>query len=249
MILTALVFFVIAVFYASVGLGGGSSYLAILSLAGVPYAVFPSIALCCNLVVTMQGTIQYMRKGLVRLRILLPWCLSSIPLAFLGGRITVSENTFAGLLPLVLSLAGIALLIPTRAAAVEARTRSTAWAGGLVLGGSLGLLAGIVGIGGGIFLSPVMNLLRWAEPRQIAATACIFIFLNSLAGLAGQLSKSALSLAELKPYALLPLVVLVGGLLGNHFGAQVMSQALVRRLTGILVLVVAARMWLHYAGR
>jgi uncharacterized membrane protein YfcA len=241
MLLGAL-FTLVAIFYASVGFGGGSSYLALLVLWGLPYAMIPVIALVCNILVVSGNSLHYARAGYIHWRLLLPPMIASIPMAYLGGRLDVDRNLFVIILFVTLLLTGIRLLIKHRQYDDELASYNGMPVGvGLAVGAVLGLLAGIVGIGGGIFLAPILYSLRAAAPKVIAATASLFILVNSMAGLLGQLHKQGIADA-LWDYWYLPVVVLVGGQIGNLLTIKFMPARIVALLTSLLVLFVAGRL-------
>jgi uncharacterized protein len=250
-ILLAIAFFVAAVLYASVGFGGGSTYTALLVFAGVDFRVLPVVALVCNIVVVTGGSIRFARAGLVPWRRVMPLIAVSVPLAFLGGLTPVRETVFLALLGTSLLFAGLLLVIQgheTGAGAQNARAPRPLIDG--ALGGAVGFLSGLVGIGGGIFLSPIQHLMRWAGPRQIAATASVFILANSVAGLAGQLTKlGTTGLAGLGAWWPLFAAVLIGGQIGSHAGITLFSEPLVRRATGILIVAIAIQLlWKTLSG-
>lgn len=248
MIFLVVAFFLTALLYASVGFGGGSTYIALLVLAGVSAQLVPVVAPMCNIVVVTGGTIRFARAGLVPWRRVLPLVIVSAPLAYLGGLTPIKQATFIALLGTSLFVAGL-LLVFQRTRAAEA-TRNTTTVGDAALGGAVGYLSGLVGIGGGIFLSPLQHLMRWASPRQIAATASVFILVNSLAGLAGQLTKLGTSgVASLVDFWPLLLAVLVGGQIGSHAGIRLFSEPAVRRATGVLILYVSGQLlWKTFSG-
>ena len=245
-------FFVTALLYASVGFAGGSTYNALLVLAGVDHAVFPVIALACNLIVATGGSIRFARAGLVPWARLWPLLALSVPAALVGGSLSVSKPVFVALLGGSLLVAGALLLVQQTPRETEGRPERFRLLGPLVAA-PLGLLAGIVGIGGGIFLAPVLHLIGWDKTRRIAASASIFILANSLAGLAGQLGKlSGGGSAALQPvlaYWPLALTVLVGGQIGSRAGVTLLAPVWLRRMTALLILYVALRLlWQTFAG-
>jgi uncharacterized membrane protein YfcA len=241
-------FFLTALLYASVGFGGGSTYIALLVLAGVSAQLVPVVAPLCNIVVVTGGTIRFARAGLVPWRRVLPLVIVSAPLAYLGGFTPIKQATFIAILGASLFVAGLLLLFQ-RTWAAEA-TRKTTTVGEAALGGAVGYLSGLVGIGGGIFLSPLQHLMRWAPPRQIAATASVFILVNSVAGLAGQLTKlGTKGLASLANFWPLLVAVLLGGQIGTHAGIKLFSEPAVRRATGVLILYVSGQLlWKTFNG-
>lgn len=240
-----LLFFIVALFYASVGFGGGSSYLALLVLWELPYAAIPVIALICNIVVVAGNSFHYVRAGHLNWRLSLPLVAASIPLSYIGGRLAIEKETFVIILFASLAITGLRLLINYRrydddSSAYQAMP---VWLSAL-LGSALGFLAGITGIGGGIFLAPILYNLRAGSPKQIAATTSLFILLNSIAGLFGQLHKNALIETTLE-YWYLPVLALLGGQIGNLMMLKFIPARIVALLTALLVLFVAERLGLH----
>ncbi len=237
-------FFVVAIFYASVGFGGGSSYLALLVLWEVPYVVIPAIALICNITVVSGNSFHYVRAGYLKWRLLLPPTLISLPFAYLGGRIVIEKEMFLILLTAALVVAGLRLLVNYRLyEETEVSYKDIPIWLGSIIGAILGFVSGVVGIGGGIFLAPILYNLRAGSPKQIATTASIFILMNSIAGLMGQLQKSEI-VDSLPLYWYLPLCVLIGGQLGNFLTIKYISARMVALLTAVLVLFVAGRLGL-----
>lgn len=247
MYLTALLFVAVAFLYAAVGFGGGSTYTAILIEAGLHWELVPLVSLVCNLVVVSGGVYHFAKSGHLDLRMAAPLVATSVPAAFVGGYIRLDESSFLQILSIALFVAGLLMLINWQWSAERDFRPRSAIPVSLGLGLLLGGLAGITGIGGGIYLAPVLHLTRFAQAKKVAATCSLFILVNSLAGLAGQLAKLGQVGVELldSSYLLLPLSVLLGGQLGSRIGATRLDAALIRRLTGLLILVVAIRLlWL-----
>lgn len=241
----ALLFLVTAALYAAVGFGGGSTYNALLVLAGTDYRLLPSVALLCNLIVVTGGVVHYRRSGDLSWRFALPFVASSVPMAWLGGRLPIEESTFISLLGVSLFAAGVAMwLQPPEPSSRDAASSQVSWLVGLPLGGAIGFVSGMVGVGGGIFLAPVLHLLRLAEPKRIAATASAFIMVNSIAGLVGQTMKQGTTthLDGLSDYVWLFVAVLVGGQVGSRLSTRALSGRVVKRLTAVLVLYVSGRL-------
>lgn len=238
-------FFLIAVIYASAGFGGGSSYLAVLTLFSIPMATLRPVALLCNLVVVVGNLWIFHRNGFLRWRKSSLVVLAGLPFSFLGGYWKLSERGFFVLLGFSLLAAGLAMLLQPKQEVLESGAhRRLAPTGDVALGGGLGLLAGLTGIGGGIFLSPVLQLLRWDTPKTIAATASLFIFCQSTAGLAGQLTRQAtINWTFVWP---LLLAVWAGGQVGARWSAIRLSQILVRNLTAALVLYAGVNILWQY---
>lgn len=239
-------FFAVACLYAMAGFGGGSTYIALLAVSGLPLTVVPVMALVCNLVVSSQGSVLLLRRGHAQWKVLTPLLLGSIPCAFLGGAWRLPEIAFILLLSLGLTLAGLAMLMQSFGFA--GRPAKEAKPPPLALGATgavLGLLAGVTGIGGGIYLAPVMHLLGWGRAHSVAACTSLFIALNSLAGLFGHLSKG-FGIVDVVPVWFLlacPFAALVGGRLGSSFLVDKLPHRKVHLLTAGLVLFVAIRLW------
>lgn len=239
-----------ALLYASVGFGGGSTYNALLVLADTDYRLLPSIALLCNLIVVTGGTIRFATAGQVPWRLLGPILLLAAPCAWAGGRLPVDKPLFVALLGAALLLAGLLMLVQRPPMQEGARPNRLAWIG-IPIGMGVGFFSGIVGIGGGIFLAPVLHLLRWASARQIAASASVFILVNSLAGLAGQLMKqdAATTPEAIAGYWPLFLAVLIGGQVGSQAGVRILPDKVIRMGTSALILYVAAQvLWQRLSG-
>ncbi len=232
-----------------VGFGGGSSYIALLILFNVPYVLVPIIGLICNIVVSLKSANSFIKAGHFRTHLLIPFAVTSIPVAFFAGSLNIPRFTFILLLAIALTLAGGTLFFSPQYNTDKQKTISTkkAWFLGIPLGACIGGLAGIVGIGGGIFLSPVLNIIRWGTPKQIACISSVIIVLNSIAGLTGQLTKGA-GLNYRLSYLALPIIVLIGGSIGSYFGAQKFPAIWIVRITGILVLYVSFHLWYKILG-
>lgn len=249
MALLIFAFFMTALLYASVGFGGGSTYNALLVLSGSDYRILPAIALICNIIVVAGGVWRFGAAGQIHLKRLAPFVIVSVPLAWLGGRLAISETLFVALLGLSLLGAGLRMLTPANATDAAGAARERVWLSAGI-GGALGFLSGLVGIGGGIFLAPVLYMMRWGSARAIAGAASFFILVNSISGLAGQMTKlGGMQMVErFADYWPLFPAVLIGGQIGSRLGATGLSESLLRRGTAILVLYVAARLIIRWYG-
>lgn len=236
----AVLFFAAAAIYSMAGFGGGSTYIAVLTLSGFAHDRIPVVALVCNIVVVTGGAYHFVRAGHFNWSRFWPFAIASVPLAFVGGRMPLTRETFLLLLGLSLLAAGVLLVWPVGNERVGADVRPPHRGWSLGIGGGLGLLSGMVGIGGGIFLAPLLLLLRWALPKQVASFSAVFILLNSISGLAGQLLKNSAALSDVQ-WLWLAFAVFLGGQLGSRLGANRVSQARVRQVTGVIVLAAAWR--------
>ena len=244
MIILSFLFFLTATLYSSVGFGGGSTYLALLLIWDIPYLIFPVIALFCNIIVVSGNCFNYIKAGNVNFKILTPYLVSSVPLAFIGGSLSINKSFFEILLFVVLTLAGILLLLKFKSFDEKIEIyKKIPKIISLLIGGSIGFISGIVGIGGGIFLSPILLLFRVDRAKNIATAASLFILINSISGLAGQLTKSSV-INEVYNYWPLFLLVLLGGQLGNFLNLKIFPARLLALVTAGLVIFVAIRMGL-----
>ena len=242
MIILSIFFLVTALFYSSVGFGGGSTYLALLLLWGIPYTIFPLIALACNIIVVSGNSFNYIRAGNFNFKLLLPYLFGSIPFAFIGGSIQIEKELFEIILFIVLGVAGILLLFNFKSYGNNTSSYKTLPIYfSFIIGIVLGLVSGIVGIGGGIFLGPILYLFRAANPKYITTTVSLFILINSIFGTIGQLTKDQ-NLIEIKEYFYLLLVVFIGGQIGNFLNLKLFSTKILALITSILVIFVAIRM-------
>ena len=242
MIILPIFFFITAILYSSVGFGGGSTYLALLLIWDTPYYVFPVIALFCNIIVVTGNSVNYIRAGNHNLKLLLPFLIGSIPFAYIGGTLIINKEIFEILLFLVLSVAGSLLLMNNKAYENKDITvKKLNIFISVIIGSLLGLISGIVGIGGGIFLSPILFLLKADKPKNIITTASLFILVNSISGIFGQFTKDNI-INEFVIYWPLFLSVFIGGLIGNYLNLKIFSNRVLALVTSFLVIFVAARM-------
>jgi hypothetical protein len=248
-LLLVLFFFLTAALYASVGFGGGSTYNALLVLYGADYRILPAIALLCNIIVVTGGAFAFWRGGNLDLKRLLPFMITSVPAAWAGGRIPISETLFIGALGFSLLAAGLHLALDRRRdvdADVKPAPAALAWG----VGAGIGFLSGLVGIGGGIFLAPVLYLIHWGKPKEVAGACSVFILVNSLSGLTGQVMKlgDMNALAMLGDYWMLFPAVLIGGQIGSRLANVGLSNLMIKRLTAVLILYVSVRLLLRWHG-
>ena len=244
--LLAILFLVAAILYSSVGFGGGSTYLALLLIWGIPYFIFPVIALSCNILVVSGNCFNYIRAGNLNLRLLIPYLIGSIPLAYIGGSLPIEKRLFEILLFLVLALAGALLLFNFKSYDdKEESYRKISSLISILIGMVLGFISGVIGIGGGVFLSPILFLIKAGRPKHIVTTASLFILINSISGIIGHLTKNAV-LAEVLNYWYLLAAVLIGGQIGNFLNLKIFPTRFLALVTGILVLFVAVRMGIRF---
>jgi hypothetical protein len=246
MTLLSILFLATAILYSSVGFGGGSTYLALLLIWEIPYVILPVIALSCNIIVVFGNSFNYIRAGNINLKLLIPYLVGSIPLAFIGGSLSIEKFFFEILLLITLSIAGTLLLINFKSYDEKLLTyRKIPIFISVIIGMILGFVSGVVGIGGGVFLSPILFLLRVGKPKHIVTTASLFILINSISGIIGHLTKNIV-LIEIKSYWYLLVVVLIGGQIGNYLNLKILPSRILVFVTGCLVIFVAARMGFRF---
>jgi uncharacterized membrane protein YfcA len=226
--------FIVAFLYASVGHGGASGYLALMVLFSVAPEVMKPTALLLNLFVSLTAFIQFYRGKHFVWKVFLPLALASVPMAFVGGLITIDATIYKKILGLLLLVSVVRLLIPSKLNITE--LKASHFYGALLMGGVIGLLSGMIGIGGGIILSPLLLLFKWTDQKQTAAISALFIFVNSASGLMGQLTNGIQFSADMYGYVG---VAFVGGIGGAYFGAMKFKQTMMQKILAI-VLVVAA---------
>ena len=243
-------FLITAFLYASVGFGGGSTYNALLILYNVDYLLIPKIALTCNLIVVIGGTIRYQLNNLIPWKKVLALIIFSAPFAWIGGRLPIDKELFLIILGISLLISGVLLLI--RKEEIENFSKSVNSKIGIflysIMSVLIGLISGLVGIGGGIFLSPILHLTKTIPSMNIAAISSVFIFVNSIAGLSGQFMKNNNTnlINEFVGYYWLFFAVLIGGSIGTYLGIKTFHPKIVRRLTAILVIYVSLRILLGF---
>ena len=242
MIILTIFFFITAIFYSSIGFGGGSTYLALMLIWDIPYYIFPIIALICNIIVVTGNSINFLRTKNVNINLLTPYLIGSVPFAFFGASISIDKDLFEILLFFILLIAGIFLLFESKSFNKnQIVIRQVSKVISIFIGSVIGFISGLVGIGGGIFLSPILFILKAGYPKHVTSTASIFILINSIFGVAGQLTKDIV-LYKFLDYWPLFLVVLIGGQIGSFLNIKLLSNKTLALLTSLLVIFVATRM-------
>ena len=242
MIILTIFFFITAILYSSIGFGGGSTYLALLLIWDVPYYIFPILALICNIIVVSGNSINFLKSQNTNFNLLYPYLIGSIPLAFIGASISIDKNLFEILLFFILISAGVFLLIESKSFNKDQIViRQVSKVISIFIGSIIGFISGLVGIGGGIFLSPILFLLKAGNPKHITSTASLFILVNSIFGIGGQLTKDIV-FNEFLNYWPLFIAVLIGGQIGSFLNIKFLSNKILALLTACLVIFVAIRM-------
>lgn len=231
----------IALLYASVGFGGATGYLAIMSFLGMEPKIMASTALLLNIFIASMSFVTYFHAGYLRRDLLLPFLITSIPAAFIGGSFDLNSHTYTVLLYSVLTFVAIRLLIFSNRQEENQPLRPAPLWLALLIGFAIGILSGMVGIGGGIFLSPIILYARWGDSKQAATVAAAFIVLNSISGVLGRLISGTLIL-NLFGLSLLPFGIM-GGLMGSWLGAQRISNLNLRRVLGVVMSLATTNFW------
>ncbi len=228
----------VAFLYSSVGHGGASGYLAVMAIMGISPSLMKSSALIMNLAVSLFSFYGFYRAGFFKWKLFWLFAIASIPMAYLGGTMTLSDSIYKKILAVCILISIARLLYQFRNEETENREIPT-WAG-LTMGGVIGLLSGMIGIGGGIILSPVMLLMKWAKLKETAAVSALFIFVNSLSGLYGQIMKGGFQIPENLQWAIL--ATILGGLLGSYFGSQKFNLPTLRYLLALGLVIASAKL-------
>lgn len=229
--------FVLAFLYSSVGHGGASGYLAVLVLFNAAPETMKTSALMLNVFVSLISFTMYARSGYFKWRLFLPFAIASVPAAFIGASIQLDESIYKKIL-------GVCLLFPILRLSgfIGKETdelKPYKWSYGLFIGAIIGLLSGMIGIGGGIILSPIILLLHWAKMKETAAVSALFIFVNSIAGLAGHFYKGI----SLEPHIFILLAVaIVGGLAGSYLGARMFQNKLLSYILAFVLLIASVKL-------
>ena len=248
MIILTIFFFITAIFYSSIGFGGGSTYLALMLIWDVPFYIFPIIALICNIIVVTGNSINFLRTKSINLNLIIPYLIGSVPFAFFGASISIDKNLFEILLFFILLIAGIFLLFESKSFNKDLiKIKQIPKFLSIIIGIIIGFISGLVGIGGGIFLSPILFLLKAGYPKHITSTASLFILVNSIFGVAGQLTKDIV-LNEFLNYWPLFVAVLIGGQIGSFLNIKFLSNKVLALMTSFLVIFVAIRMGARLIG-
>ena len=241
MFILTIFFFITAILYSSIGFGGGSTYLALMIIWDIPFYIFPIIALICNIIVVSGNSINFIRTKNINLNLLTPYLIGSVPFTFFGASISIEKNLFEILLFFILLIAGFFLLLESKSFNKDQITiRQISKIFSIIIGSTIGFVSGLVGIGGGIFLSPILFLLKAGYPKHITSTASLFILINSVFGVAGQLTKDMV-LNEFLNYWPFFIAVLIGGQIGSFLNIKFLSNKVLALMTSFLVIFVAIR--------
>jgi uncharacterized membrane protein YfcA len=232
-----LLLFIVAFLYSSVGHGGASGYLALMAIYAISPEVMKPTALMLNLFVSLTSFIQFYRGKHFKWDIFLPLALASIPMAFAGGLITMDADFYKKILGLLLLIPVVRFLFFKNITAEEIKKNSI-WLS-ILIGSIIGFLSGLIGIGGGIILSPILLLLKWTDQKQTAAISALFIFVNSFSGLAGHMTKGLNFSPDMISYVA---IAFAGGLCGSYFGSLKFNQNILKNTLAIVLLVAGIKL-------
>ena len=229
--------FLVAFLYASVGHGGASGYLALMAIFSFTPDVMKPTALLLNLFVSLTSFIQFYRGKHFSWKIFLPFAIASVPMAFVGGLISIDSFVYKKMLGLLLLIPIIRFLFFNSVAVEDIKKSNTVLS--LIIGAGIGLLSGTIGIGGGIILTPVLLLLKWTDMKVAAGISALFIFVNSIAGLAGQLTKGIQFSADMYAYVA---IAFAGGVCGAYFGSLKFNQTILKYLLAVVLMLAAYKL-------
>jgi uncharacterized membrane protein YfcA len=229
--------FLVAFLYASVGHGGASGYLALMAIFSITPDVMKTTALLLNLFVSLTSFIQFYRGKHFSWKIFLPFAIASVPMAFVGGLITLDTFVYKKILGILLLIPIARFLFFGNISAEDLKKSNTILS--LLIGAAIGFLSGLIGIGGGIILSPVLLLLKWTDMKRAAAISALFIFVNSVSGLAGQLTKGIHFNPDMYAYVA---IAFIGGICGAYFGSMRFKQSILKYLLAVVLMVAAYKL-------
>ena len=236
-ILFYILLFFVAFLYASVGHGGASGYLALMAIFSIAPDVMKPTALLLNLFVSLTSFIQFFRGKHFKWNIFLPFAIASVPMAFVGGLITIDTGLYKKVLGLLLLVPIIRFLFFSNISVKDLKKPNIILS--ILIGAAIGFLSGMIGFGGGILLSPVLLLLKWADMKQAAAISALFIFVNSLSGLGGQLTKGIHFSPDMYAYVA---VAFTGGICGAYFGSLRFKQSILKYMLAMVLMIAAYKL-------
>jgi uncharacterized membrane protein YfcA len=238
-------FFLVAILYSSVGFGGGSSYLAVLAVTGIAYTQIRSTALLCNIIVVSGNVYLYIIRKEFNWKKVVPLTLFSVPFAFIGGFLKINQTLFFVLLGVTLLFAAVTMWISKNITASKENSNQMSTIKNVSYGGIIGFVSGMVGIGGGIFLAPLLHVSKWDSPKKIAATASFFILVNSIAGLIGHYTNPDFSI-DWSLTTVLLVTVFIGGQIGSRMSTKLLSELQLKKATAILIAFVGVKILWSY---
>ena len=236
-ILFYILLFLVAFLYSSVGHGGASGYLALMAIFSITPEVMKPTALLLNLFVSLTSFIQFYRGKHFNWKVFLQFAITSVPMAYLGGRMALTDDIYKKILGILLLIPIIRFLFFANIKVEELKKPNFYLS--LIIGAAIGFLSGLIGIGGGIILSPVLLLLKWSDMKQTAAISALFIFVNSLSGLAGQLQKGINFSTDMYGYVA---VAFVGGICGAYFGSLKLKSNVLQQLLAIVLIIASYKL-------
>ena len=241
-----LLFFTIAILYASAGFGGGSSYLAILALTGLAYTQIRAISLFCNIVAVSSGSYIFARNGHFDWKKIIPLVLLSVPMAFVGGYLKISLTFFFALLGITLTIAALLMWFSKNISNFHPKNNpKKSVLKDTSIGAIIGFVSGMVGIGGGVFLAPVLYLTKWDTPKKIATASSFFILVNSVSGLIGQFQNPDFFIDPTITFVLM-FTVFIGGQIGSRLSANFISPHILKKITAVIIAIVGIKILYNF---
>jgi uncharacterized protein len=236
-LLLSLFIFLVAGLYASVGHGGASGYLALMTLLSMPIATIKPVALMLNIAVSLIAFIQFYRSGFFNKKLFVPLAIASVPAAYAGGLLSIDAHVYKQLLGGLLLISAIRLAMPLKKEAIVLQHVNIVLV--VMIGASIGFLSGMIGIGGGIILSPLLILLRYSDVKTTSGISALFIFVNSIAGLLGQMHQGIVFSSSM---SVMIAVAIAGGLIGSYIGAKQLNVSLLKKVLAVVLFIASLKL-------
>jgi hypothetical protein len=236
-LLLSLFIFLVAGLYASVGHGGASGYLALMTLLSMPIATIKPVALMLNIAVSLIAFIQFYRSGFFNKKLFIPLAIASVPAAYAGGLLSIDPHLYKQLLGGLLFISAIRLAMPLKKEAIVIQHFNIVLV--VMIGASIGFLSGMIGIGGGIILSPLLILVRYSDIKTTSGISALFIFVNSIAGLLGQMHQGIVFSSSM---SVMIAVAIAGGLIGSYIGAKQLNVSLLKKVLAVVLFIASLKL-------
>ncbi len=236
-LLLSLFIFLVAGLYASVGHGGASGYLALMTLMSMPIATIKPVALMLNIAVSLIAFIQFYRSGFFNKKLFIPLAIASVPAAYAGGLLSIDPHLYKQLLGGLLFISAIRLAMPLKKEVIVVQHFNIVLV--VMIGASIGFLSGMIGIGGGIILSPLLILVRYSDVKTTSGISALFIFVNSIAGLLGQMKQGIEFSSSM---SVMIAVAIAGGLIGSYIGARQLNISMLKKVLAVVLFIASLKL-------
>jgi len=236
-LLLSLFIFLVAGLYASVGHGGASGYLALMTLLSMPIATIKPVALMLNIAVSLIAFIQFYRSGFFNKKLFIPLAIASVPAAYAGGLLSIDPHLYKQLLGGLLFISAVRLAIPLKKEVLVVQHFNIVLV--VMIGASIGFLSGMIGIGGGIILSPLLILVRYSDVKTTSGISALFIFVNSIAGLLGQMNQGIEFSSSM---SVMIAVAIAGGLIGSYIGARQLNISMLKKVLAVVLFIASLKL-------